>query len=117
VRNDGAALMEVMIATVVLSVAGLTAVTSVSEALRAAERARAADAETEAADAFLDAVALWPREELDRRLGEREQGDWRLTIQRPEPALYSVVLADSTPERRTILRTVLFRPDTVHDGL
>jgi type II secretory pathway pseudopilin PulG len=108
----GSALLEVVVATLVLSVAGLAGTVSVSEALRATDRARAADLEAARADAFLDAVALWPREDLDRRLGDRAQGEWRLLIGRPEPELYVVTLADSTAARREILRTVLFRPDT-----
>ena len=115
-NRHGSALLEVVVATLVLSVAGLSATLSVAEALRAVERARAADTETLRADAFMDAVALWPREELDRRLGDRPQGPWRLRIERPEPELYLVVLTDSSAARGELLRTVLFRPDSAYAG-
>ena len=96
----------------VLSVAGMAAVVSVSEANRAAERARASDVAASRADAFMDAVALWTRDDLDRRLGDRPQGPWRLQIGRTDPELYEVVLTDSSAARHPLLRTVLFRPDT-----
>lgn len=108
----GSALLEVVVATLVLAVSGLAATVSVSEAMRASERARLADEEARRADAFLDAVSLWPREDLDRRLGDRAQGPWRLRIDRPDPELYLVVLMDSTAARHELLRTALFRPDT-----
>jgi type II secretory pathway pseudopilin PulG len=108
--NRGAALLEVVVATVVLGVAGVATTLAVAEALRAADRARSADAEMTAAQGLLDAVALWPREDLDRRLGDREQGPWRLRIQRVEPELYAVAMTDSSG-RTELARTVLFRPE------
>ena len=97
-------------ALVILSVAGTPAVTLVSQSADAVRRARIADAEMREASAFFHAVALWPREDLDRRLGERPQGRWKLIVQRPAPTLYEVVLTDSTVTRE-LLRTTLFRPE------
>jgi type II secretory pathway pseudopilin PulG len=111
VRSDrrGAVLLEVVIAMVVLAVAGTSAVVMVAQSADAVRRARAADVQVREASAFLHAVALWPREDLDRRLGDREQGDWRLRILRPAPTLYEVTLTDGTGGR-VILRTALHRP-------
>ena len=66
-----------------------------------------------AASGFLDVVALWPAEDLDRRLGTRAQGPWLLTIQRPHPYLYRVGVADST-NGKALIATVLFRPTEAH---
>jgi type II secretory pathway pseudopilin PulG len=107
----GAALLEVLAALVILASAGGGAVMLAIETARAVERARAGEAALRQASAFLDAVALWPRADLDRRLGDRRQGPWRLRIDRPAPTLYVVVLTDSTGAR-DLLRTALFRPDT-----
>ena len=115
-RDDsGAVLLEVIVALLILSVAGTTAVVMASESSRAVQRAREADAEVRAANAFFEAVALWPRADLDRHLGEREQGQWRMMVQRPIPTLYTVVLRD-TLAGAEILRTSLFRPDSVGEG-
>ena len=106
----GAVLLEAMAALVILAVAGTAAVTMVSQGADAVRRAREADAEARQANAFFHAVALWTREDLDRRLGDRPQGEWRLRIQRPAPTLYEVVLVDSAATRE-ILRTSLHRPE------
>jgi type II secretory pathway pseudopilin PulG len=108
----GAVLLEVIVALAILAVAGTSALLMASESARAAGRAREHDAEVRRADAFFDAVALWPRADLDRRLGERAQGPWRLRIDHPMRRLYVLSLRDSAGDE--LLRTALFRPDTVH---
>jgi len=112
----GAVLLEAIVALAVLSVAGTAAVTLVSQSADAVRRAREADVEAREASAFLHAVSLWTREDLDRRLGDRPQGDWRLQVQRPSPTLYEVVLVDSA-RTRVILRTALFRPEPLRQEL
>lgn len=111
IGRAGAALLEVIVALTVLAVAGIAAVQIAQESMRAVERARAADAELREADAFLEAVALWTRRDLDLRLGSREQGPFRLVVERPARTLYVVTLTDSTGTRE-LLRTALFRPDS-----
>lgn len=106
----GAVLMEAMVALVILTVAGTAAVTMVGESASAVRRAREADVEMRSADAFLHAASLWTRDDLDRRLGSRAQGPWRMNVQRPNPTLYEVVLADSSG-RHVLLRTSLHRPE------
>jgi hypothetical protein len=106
----GAVLLEAMAALVILAVAGTAAVTMVSQSADAVRRAGEAEVESRAADDFFQAVSMWTRDDLDRRLGERPQGPWRLRIQRPAPTLYEVVLVDSAATRE-ILRTSLYRPE------
>jgi type II secretory pathway pseudopilin PulG len=105
-------LLEAMVALVIVSVAGTAAVTLVGQSADVVRRAREADAEVREASAFLHAVTLWTREDLDRRLGVRPQGAWRLEVQRPSPTLYEVVLLDSAGGGE-LLRTALFRPEPV----
>lgn len=111
----GAGLLEAIVAVAILAFAGVAAVTAVAESMAAVRRAREADAELRDANAFLEAIALWPREDLDRRLGNRPQGPWRLVIERPLPTLYTVVLTDSA-SGRILLRTSLYRPESTDDG-
>lgn len=108
--RKGAVLLEAIVAVVILAVAGTAAVTLVSQSADAVRRARGADAEARQASAFLHAVSLWTREDLDRRLGDRPQGGWRLQVQRPTPTLYEVALVDSA-RTHVILRTSLFRAE------
>lgn len=108
--RHGAVLLEAIVALTILAIAGAAVVVLATESARAVERAAAADADTQRASALLDAVALWPREDLDRHLGDREEGAWRMIVDRPTPTLYTVALLDSTG-RHTILRTVLYRAE------
>jgi type II secretory pathway pseudopilin PulG len=114
-HRRGTALLEAMVAVTILAVAGAWAVAMASQSAEAVRRARVADTETRQASAFLDAVALWPREDLDRHLGDRPEGRWVLTVERPGATLYVVVLstrADGVAEPRPgrqLLQTVLYR--------
>jgi len=112
----GAALLEVVVALTILGVAGLTALGAERQAAAAVEAARRADEETARASAFLDAVALWPRADLDRHLGVRDEGGvWHLRVERPAPTIYLVTLTD-TADARVILGTSLHRPAEVARG-
>lgn len=97
----------------ILAIAGGAAVALVTDSVHAVRRAAEADGETARASALLDAVALWPREDLDRHLGKREQGAWMMVVGRPTPVLYVVTLSDSSGDRQ-LLRTTLYRPEETH---
>jgi hypothetical protein len=109
-----------MVALTILVVAGAWAVAMANQSADAIRRVRDADVETRRASGFLEAVALWPREDLDRHLGGRREGAWVLEVQRPTPSLYTVILcsapdsAHGRPFARELLRTALFRPEAPH---
>lgn len=105
----GAVLLEVIIALVILALAGLSAATLARQGAFAITHAQVADQRIEAASAFLDVVSLWPRADLDRRLGDHPQGPWTLHIDRPTPTLYRIALSDSLGGL-PLLETALFRP-------
>jgi hypothetical protein len=108
-------LLEVIVALTVLTIAGAAAIAMASQAAQAVVHIRHAEDETRRASGFLDAVALWPREDLDRHLGDHREGSWILTVDRPTLTLYLIILAtapDSASGRytsRELLRTVLYR--------
>lgn len=106
----GAALIEAIIALTILTTAALSLVALSAQGSRTIAQARAAETEMRRASAFMDVVTLWTRADLDRRLGTREQGPWKLRIDRPTPALYELTLLDST-ETRELLRTSVYRPE------
>jgi len=113
--REGIVLLEAIVAMTILAIAGAAVVALATDSARAVDRARAADAAMEQASAFLDAVALWPREDLDRHLGARDEGAWRLIVDRPTPTLYTLSLADSAG-RHLLLHTVLYRAEAAHDA-
>jgi hypothetical protein len=57
---------------------------------------------------LLGVVSLWPREDLDRRLGVRRQGMWLLEIKRESSSLYAVTVRD-TATRVSVVGTALYR--------
>jgi type II secretory pathway pseudopilin PulG len=110
-RRGGTTLIEVIVALVLVASMAAAVASLASANANVIARARGADLESRRASAFLDMVALWPREDLDRRLGEHEQGEWRLRVARPAPTLYMATLLDSSGRRR-LLATALYRPDS-----
>ena len=110
-RRRGVALLEVLVALAVLGAAAASLTALALQAGQAADRARRADREVRRASAFLTIVSLWPRQELDLRLGTRRQGDWLLDVSRPAPSVYRLSLRDGTGTRE-LLRTSLYRPDS-----
>lgn len=103
----GIALLEVLIGLVILATAGSALMALGRDALNTLQHVVEKDREFERASAFLDAVTLWNRTELDQRLGRRRQGPWLLTVQREAPSLYVVTLHASVT--RVLLRTSLYR--------
>jgi hypothetical protein len=110
----GTVLLEAIAAMTAFGISAVAIANLVFEGMRALDRARRTEEELAAASAFLDAVAVWPREDLDRRLGEREQGPWRMYIERTQPTLFEIVLKDSTGGR-VLLSTSVFRPERPND--
>jgi hypothetical protein len=108
-KRDGVILLEAIVALTLLTIAALATVAVVRQGVESVRRATAAESEIRRASAFMDAIALWPRADLDRHLGDRPEGPWRLAIDRPIPTLYRVVLTDSST-RRELIRSALYRP-------
>ena len=111
----GAILLEAIVALAILVTAGAAVAAMVAQSFHTVETARRADAEMRAASAYMDIVALWPRADLDRHLGNREQGPWQMRIERPRATVYVVTLVDSGGARE-LLQTVLYRPRDVSDA-
>lgn len=110
--RSGATLVEAVVAIALIGMVGLGGVGLVRSASAAMALTAAAERELRDADEFLGIVTLWSASELDQRLGEREQGEWLLEIQRVERTLYLLTLRDGAGQR-LILQTSIFRPRRV----
>lgn len=108
-RRDGVILLEAIVALTLLTIAALASVAMMRQALDTVRHAQQTEYDVRRASAFMDAIALWPRTDLDRHLGNRPEGPWRLVIDRPIPTLYLVALTD-TSSRRELVRSALYRP-------
>lgn len=107
----GVALLEVLAATVILTVAGLALVELVSGATRAVATAGAREKELADEERLLAAYTLLGRRDLDLRLGVREVGPYAVSVQRPERALYRIALARVASPAVEDLVTVVHRPE------
>lgn len=106
----GAALLEALVALALLGTVGSAAAWSATESLRAVQRMHARESEQRAAERFFTSVSLWPRDDLERHLGDHPQGRWRLRVDRPMPTVFAVSLRDSS-SHAVLLQTALYRGD------
>lgn len=107
-HRRGHTLLEVIVALAILAIVGAASASLAIDIGQTVNRAQATGAILTDVSAFLDAVALWTRDDLDRHLGTRVQGSWRMTVSRPFPTLYEVEMRDSSG-KRVLLSTVLYR--------
>ena len=106
--RSGIVLLEAIVALTIVTVAMLATVAIVGQGVDSVRQAQLSEAEVRRASAFMDAIALWPRADLDRHLGNRAEGAWRLSVDRPVPTLYLVALTDSLSHRE-LIRTAIYR--------
>jgi Tfp pilus assembly protein PilV len=114
--RQGMVLLEVIIALTIFMIAGLSAAVWVRQTLLTVDHAHTAVDEMAAASDYLDRIALWPREDLDRHLGARREGPWTVQVARPTSTIYEVVIGDSSsaPLLRTWLYRAEIQPESVH---
>lgn len=107
--EEGVALLEVLVALAILATAAMGLVQVLVQSAQAVEHARSVERERREANAFMEAVSLWPRPVLDLRLGTRGHGAFALHIERIRPDLYEATLYAS--DGRQLLGTALYRPE------
>jgi hypothetical protein len=64
-----------------------------------------------AADRVLTAMTLLGRTDLDRRIGRHPVGEFEVHVSRPERVLYRIAIAAAAAPERTLLATVVHRPE------
>ena len=110
-RGDhGVALVEVLVALLILSLAGLAAVGLVTEALRSEHEAAARERALSSAERVLAAATLLTKSELDKRIGRSIVGDLLIDVQRPEQTLYRIAVLRPESSQVEELVTVVYRP-------
>jgi type II secretory pathway pseudopilin PulG len=113
-RRGGVILLESLLALALMAAAAAATLSLAgsdqNDAARLIQRSR----EIQRASAFLDVVALWPREDYDRRLGTRPQGPYTLAISRPTPTIYLLELRDRD-RGQLLLTTAVYREEGARD--
>lgn len=110
----GVALLEVLVALVILATAAIGLLELVDAGTRAVTAARVRERELADEDRLLSAYTLLARPDLDRRLGTHDVGPYRVNVQRPEASLYRVALSRAEAPDVEDLVTVVFRQEPAH---
>ena len=110
VTERGIALLEVVAALAILSVAGLALVQLVAEQGRATSWAAARERELWDQERLLAAHALLDGRDLSLRLGSRDVDPYVVTVQRPEPGFYRIAVGRASAPAVEDLVTVVYRP-------
>ena len=113
-HERGVVLLEVLVAIVILSVAGLSLLELVRGGTQAVTAARLRERELADEERLLTAFTLLAREDLDRRIGERTVGPYVVGVQRPERTLYRIGLARRESPDVEDLVTVIYRAEPPH---
>lgn len=107
----GGALLEVLVAVLVLATGGLACASLVATGLETVEAARAREPRYAAAGQLLARLAGRDRRELDLRLGERSEGELLTNVQRPRPGLYRLAVRHVDAPEVDLLVTIVHRPE------
>ena len=107
----GVALLEVLVAVVVLATAGMMLVECVGAGLRGERDARAREATLAAEERLLTAHTLLRRTELDQRIGRHVIGEFIVDVQRPEATLYRIAMLQQQSPQMEDLVTVVYRAE------
>jgi Tfp pilus assembly protein PilV len=112
----GSALLEVVIALVVLAVSGTAFITLLGQTTHSIERLRRSERETRGASAQLSRLATFDRGQLMARVGRTAANGWLISIDQLSAGLFdvSVAASDTSGTSGTLLRTTLYRPDSVN---
>ena len=110
-RERGIALLEVLVAVVVLALAGTALLELVGAGMRAERDSRMREATLATEERLLAALTLLNRQELDQRIGRRVVGEFIVDVQRPEQSLYRIALAQQQAPSVEDLVTVVYRPE------
>jgi hypothetical protein len=107
--EGGAALLEVVAALAVLSLAGLALLELVAAHTRAMDLVAERERQLWDEERLLTAHVLLGAPDLDLRLGRRVMGSYMVSVQRPEPGLYRVGIGRTISPLVEDLVTVTYR--------
>jgi type II secretory pathway pseudopilin PulG len=107
----GIALLEVLVAVMILGITGVSFLELVTAGTRAVGVARERERVMADEERLMAAYTLLSHSDLDRRLGQRQVGPYLVRVQRPERSLYRIALGIKGTATQEDLVTVVFRPE------
>jgi Tfp pilus assembly protein PilV len=112
----GVALLEVLLAFALLAIAGISWISLAGQTARSLRDVRTTERTTLAAASTMEWVAIRTALELDGMIGERQEGDFNVTIIRLIPALYDVTISDTLTDT-PILHSSVYAPYAASDSV
>jgi len=109
-HEGGVALLEVLVALTIVSVAGLGVLEALHEGIAAEHAMAARERDMASAHQLLADYALLDRRDLEQRIGSQKRGRQLIRVQRPTATLFRVAVADTTAPNLELLVTILYRP-------
>ncbi|MDB4913039.1 MAG: hypothetical protein JWM95_683 [Gemmatimonadetes bacterium] len=108
-------LLEVMLGTLLLGVAGIALVTLLAQTVETVRIGRAVERRTTLAVETLNRATLWNEAELESHIGRARMGVWDVEVTHPDAQLYTITVHD-TITAAEILHTTVYRPRRVIDA-
>ena len=103
-------LLEVLVALLIVSIAGVAVVGLLATTVQAANRVTREEERIMSAHRVLLQYTLMSEAELAQRIGARQVGGARIAVTRPRPAVYRIAVEDTTAGFPELLVTLLYRP-------
>lgn len=111
-RRRGTALLEVMVSLVLLGTAGAALVTLMGQSEHSLRHVRQTEVDVRRASDELARFAAYDRTTIVALIGQSMSRGWLVSVAQRAPDLFDVIVAD-TMTKTPILRTTLYRPDTI----
>jgi type II secretory pathway pseudopilin PulG len=106
----GSTLLESIVALAILAGAGTSLVGALAASIRSEHELQRREITVRAAHRVLTAMSLLTREELEQRIGRHRVGEFLAQVERPEPTLYRISIAEPQAPEVENLVTVVYRP-------
>jgi len=107
--RSGSALLEVMLAVVLLATSGTALITLLGQSAHSLRRVRQTELEAQRASDELGRFVTYDRTQILASVGQSVSRGWLVSVAQSAPELFEVVIAD-TITRAAILRTTVYRP-------
>jgi Tfp pilus assembly protein PilV len=109
--RPGAALIEALIATVLLATTGIALVTLLGQTEHSMRSVRTSERQIRDASEHLDRLVLLNRADVIAREGQSSFAGWTLSVTALGSGLFDIAIAP-TDTSRSLLQTTIYRPDT-----
>jgi hypothetical protein len=109
----GSALLDVIVALVVLGLSGIAMITVLGQTTHSMRSVRNTERQLRHASDELGRFVVYDRIQLTGMVGRSLSHGWSIEVRQAAPDLFDVSIAESDTSA-ALLRTTIYRPDTLH---